>query len=229
GVFWLVAVRDTWQLYVLAVLFGATFFTTAPLSSTLVGQLFGAAHHGAIFGMANLFHHLSGGLGSYAGGLAFDLTRSYRGIFLAGGAVALGSAAATSFAPPARRPTRPGLPLRRPPSRRAARRGILGARGLPPDPNPPTRDAARRHRRDRDRRRPRHRPRHRAGLRAGGRRAGRRRSGAGGPGGGGRRGPRAGPAGPGRPRRREPRGPRPPPRPADPGPGRPGPRAGPQP
>ncbi len=98
ALFWLLLVRDTWQLYLFAILFGATFFTTAPLSSTMVGQLFGAAHHGAIFGMANLFHHLAGGLGSYAGGLVFDLTRSYRGIFLAGGVIVLGSAAVTSFA-----------------------------------------------------------------------------------------------------------------------------------
>ena len=50
-------------------MFWATFFTTAPLSSTLVGQLFRPAHHGAVFGAANLFHHSAGALGSYAGEL----------------------------------------------------------------------------------------------------------------------------------------------------------------
>ena len=82
ALFYLPLVREPWQLYLFAALFGATFFTTAPLSSTLVGQLFGPAHHGAIFGASNLFHHSAGALGSYAGGLVFDLTGSYRPIFL---------------------------------------------------------------------------------------------------------------------------------------------------
>jgi len=100
---WLLSVRETWQLYLFAVLFGATFFTTAPLSSTMVGQLFGPVHHGAIFGAANLFHHTAGALGSYAGGLAYDVSRSYAGIFLASAIVVFGSAAATALARPPRR------------------------------------------------------------------------------------------------------------------------------
>ncbi len=103
ALFWLLRVREEWQLYLFAALFGATFFTTAPLSSTMVGQLFGPAHHGAIFGAANLFHHTAGALGSYAGGLAFDLTGRYDGIFLASGVLVLGSAAASALARAPRR------------------------------------------------------------------------------------------------------------------------------
>jgi MFS family permease len=91
-------VREPWQLYLFAALFGATFFTTAPLSSTLVAQLFGPAHHGAIFGAANLFHHSAGALGSYAGGLVFDVWGSYRPMFLLAALVVLGSACVTSLA-----------------------------------------------------------------------------------------------------------------------------------
>jgi MFS family permease len=98
ALFYLPFVREPCQLYLFAAMFGATFFTTAPLSSTLVGQLFGPAHHGAIFGAANLFHHSAGALGSYAGGLVFDLTGSYRPIFLVAALVVVGSACATSFA-----------------------------------------------------------------------------------------------------------------------------------
>lgn len=104
ALFYLPLVRDPWQLYLFAALFGATFFTTAPLSSTLVGQLFGPLHHGAIFGAANLFHHSAGALGSYAGGLVFDLLGSYRPIFLAGALVVVGSAAVTGLARPPARP-----------------------------------------------------------------------------------------------------------------------------
>jgi predicted MFS family arabinose efflux permease len=100
SLFYLPLVREPWQLYLFAALFGATFFTTAPLSSTLVGQLFGPAHHGAIFGASNLFHHSAGAFGSYAGGLVFDLTGSYRPIFLASALIVVGSAAVTWLARP---------------------------------------------------------------------------------------------------------------------------------
>ena len=95
-------VGESWQLYLFAALFGATFFTTAPLSSTLVGQLFGPAHHGAIFGAANLFHHGAGALGSYIGGLVFDLAGSYRPVFLLAALVVVGSACVTPLARRAR-------------------------------------------------------------------------------------------------------------------------------
>jgi MFS family permease len=106
ALFYLPLVREPWQLYLFAGMFGATFFTTAPLSSTLVGQLFGPVHHGAIFGAANLFHHSAGALGSYAGGLVFDVTGSYRPIFLLAALVVVGSAAVTSLARPAAEPAR---------------------------------------------------------------------------------------------------------------------------
>lgn len=98
ALFYLPVVREPWQLYLFAALFGATFFTTAPLASSLIGQLFGPAHHGAIFGATNLFHHSAGALGSYAGGLVFDVTGSYRPIFLLAALVVVGSAAFTSLA-----------------------------------------------------------------------------------------------------------------------------------
>jgi len=98
SLFYLLVVRTPAELYLFAILFGATFFTTAPLSSTLVGTLFGPAHHGTIFGATNLFHHTAGALGSYAGGLAFDWTGSYRAIFLLSALVATGSGLVTSLA-----------------------------------------------------------------------------------------------------------------------------------
>jgi MFS family permease len=103
ALFFLLSVRNTWQLYLFAILFGATFFTTAPLSSTLVANLFGPAHHGLIFGAVNLFHHTTGALGAYAGGLVFDLSRSYTPIFLGSAVLVVVSAAATALARPPRR------------------------------------------------------------------------------------------------------------------------------
>ncbi len=97
-------VQEAWQLYLFAILFGATFFTTAPLSSAFVGDLFGPGHQGSIFGMANMFHHFGAALGAYAGGLSFDLTQSYRGIFFASAVLVAASAAVTAVARPLRRP-----------------------------------------------------------------------------------------------------------------------------
>jgi MFS family permease len=100
ALFLLLGVGEPWQLHLFATLFGATFFTTAPLSATLTAALFGPAHHGVIFGTANLFHHAAGALGAYVGGLAFDLTRSYSAVFLAGALIVVGSAGVTTLARP---------------------------------------------------------------------------------------------------------------------------------
>jgi MFS family permease len=105
-------VHETWQLYAFAIAFGATFFTTAPLASTLVAELFGPVRHGAVLGATNLFHHLAGALGAYAGGLVHDATSGYEGIFLAGAGMVAASAVASLLVPVA-----PGGPvLRRAPA-----------------------------------------------------------------------------------------------------------------
>jgi MFS family permease len=100
---WLLLAREPWQLYVFAVLFGATFFTTAPLASTMIATFFGPRHHGAIFGTANFFHHTAGALGSLSGGLVFDLTGSYRPIFLVSAFITAGASLVALLARPPRR------------------------------------------------------------------------------------------------------------------------------
>jgi MFS family permease len=73
-------------LFTFAVVFGLTFFTTAPLTSSLVNELYGLRLTGRVFGMANLIHHLAGAAGAYLAGEAFDLTGSYLPVFLLGAA-----------------------------------------------------------------------------------------------------------------------------------------------
>jgi MFS family permease len=106
SLFLLLLVHDVWGLYLFALLFGATFFTTAPLSAAFIGELFGPAFQGAIFGTTNMFHHVGGAVGSFAGGLAFDLTRSYATIFFASGLLVTSSALTTWLARSPRRPPR---------------------------------------------------------------------------------------------------------------------------
>ena len=75
-----------------ALVFGFTFFITAPLTPTLIGRLFGLTHIGLIGGVVTTIHHLGGGLWAYVGGVIFDHTGSYRwafaiSMFMAGAAV----------------------------------------------------------------------------------------------------------------------------------------------
>lgn len=74
-------------LFGFAFLFGLTFFTTAPLTSALVNELYGLALTGRVFGAANAVHHLAGAAGAYLAGEAFDLTRSYLPVFVLGAAM----------------------------------------------------------------------------------------------------------------------------------------------
>ena len=71
-----------WLLYVAMALFGFGFFTTAPLTSGLVADLFGNLRMGTIIGAAVAFHVIGMAVGAYAGGLVFELTGSYYSFFL---------------------------------------------------------------------------------------------------------------------------------------------------
>jgi MFS family permease len=55
---------------------------TASLTSALTGDLYGRLSVGSIFGLVFLSHEVASAAGSYLGGLTFDLTGSYRWIFL---------------------------------------------------------------------------------------------------------------------------------------------------
>jgi len=67
---------------IFALIFGFTFFVTAPLTPILVGKLFRFSHVGLISGFIMTFHYLGGGIGAYVGGLIFDKTGSYQNAFL---------------------------------------------------------------------------------------------------------------------------------------------------
>jgi len=75
--------------YIFALTFGFTFLITAPLSTTLVGRIYGFSHIGLITGFINTMHFLGGGFWAYLGGLIFDQTGSYRSIFILSAIMAL--------------------------------------------------------------------------------------------------------------------------------------------
>jgi predicted MFS family arabinose efflux permease len=62
---------------VFALVFGATFLVTAPLTVVFVLQGFGNRHLGALTGLITMVHQIFGGLGAYLGAAVFDVTGSY--------------------------------------------------------------------------------------------------------------------------------------------------------
>ena len=71
-------------LIISALLFGATFWVTAPLTIIFARRLFGAAMLGVASGSITMMHHASGGLGALTGALSADVTGSYQSIMAVG-------------------------------------------------------------------------------------------------------------------------------------------------
>lgn len=78
-----------WLLYIAMALFGFGWFTTAPLASGLVADLFGYRRMGTIIGLTMSCHMVGMAIGAYAGGITFELTGSYYSIFLIQGILEL--------------------------------------------------------------------------------------------------------------------------------------------
>jgi len=70
------------SLYVFSLVFGLTYFVTAPLTPILASRLYGVSHVGYIGGFLTTLHHIGGGFWAYVGGWAFDQTGSYRLAFI---------------------------------------------------------------------------------------------------------------------------------------------------
>jgi MFS family permease len=64
-----------------ALVYGFTFWITAPLTIVFVRKYFGTAHLGMLTGIVAMVHHGAGGLGAYAGGIVYDVFGNYQVIF----------------------------------------------------------------------------------------------------------------------------------------------------
>lgn len=64
---------------VFALVFGATFLVTAPLTVVFVTTNFGARNLGTLAGLITMVHQVSGGIGAYFGAASFDATKNYDG------------------------------------------------------------------------------------------------------------------------------------------------------
>jgi MFS family permease len=88
-IFILLGGGSLWLLYLAMALFGFGWFTTSPLTSGLVADLFGGLHMGTIIGVTMSCHTVGMALGAYAGGVTFQMTGSYYSFFLVQGVLEL--------------------------------------------------------------------------------------------------------------------------------------------
>jgi predicted MFS family arabinose efflux permease len=70
------------SISIFALVYGATFLVTAPLTVLFVRESFGTKNLGALTGLITMVHQVFGGIGAYGGALVFDLTGSYDAAFL---------------------------------------------------------------------------------------------------------------------------------------------------
>jgi predicted MFS family arabinose efflux permease len=69
--------RSTTSVAVFALVFGATFMVTAPLTVVFVQESFGMRHLGALAGLITMVHQICGGLGAWLGAAIFDARGNY--------------------------------------------------------------------------------------------------------------------------------------------------------
>ena len=69
--------KDTVSVAGFALLYGFTYWITAPLTVIFVREAFGARNLGALSGLITMIHHMCGGLGAWAGAARFDADGNY--------------------------------------------------------------------------------------------------------------------------------------------------------
>ena len=73
--------KDPLAVTAFAILFGFTYWITAPLTVVFVRDAFGTRHLGALSGLVTMVHHMCGGLGAWAGAAMFDADGTYNAPF----------------------------------------------------------------------------------------------------------------------------------------------------
>ncbi len=99
---WLLLADRLWMLFVFAVIYGFAHGGFFAVMSPLIAEFFGTAAHGAIFGVMIFVSSLGGAIGPLLAGYFFDLTGSYRMVFLGLPVIsAMGLGATLMLRPPA--------------------------------------------------------------------------------------------------------------------------------
>jgi MFS family permease len=98
----LLAPKTELAVWLFAASFGLLWLSTVPLTSGLVGDVFGPRYLATLFGVVMFSHQIGGFLGAWLGGLSYDFTGSYNVVWLI--SIALGLLAAIVHWPIADRP-----------------------------------------------------------------------------------------------------------------------------
>lgn len=100
----LLAPKTELTMYLFAIAMGLLWLSTVPLTTGIVGQVFGTRYMATLFGIVFLSHQMGSFSGVWLGGFLYDRTGSYDAIWWAG--VALGLVAALLHLPIDERPLR---------------------------------------------------------------------------------------------------------------------------
>ena len=98
---WLQVASEAWMLFLFAVVYGLAhggFFTVI---SPIVAELFGIASHGVLFGVVMFGGTVGGAVGPFVAGHIFDVTSSYRLVFVILAGVGVAGLILASFLKPA--------------------------------------------------------------------------------------------------------------------------------
>jgi MFS family permease len=82
GLVWLQLSHASWMLFIFAIIYGFAHGGLFTVMSPTVAELFGTGSHGLLFGIVLFSGTLGGALGPLMAGRIFDLTESYRLVFL---------------------------------------------------------------------------------------------------------------------------------------------------
>ncbi len=108
----LVAPKTELTVWLFGASLGILWLATVPLTSGLVGDVFGARYMATLFGFVMFSHQIGAFFGAWLGGLSYDLTGSYTAVWVM--AIALGLLAAVLHWPISDRPVAESAPPPRP-------------------------------------------------------------------------------------------------------------------
>jgi len=98
----LLAPKTEWTIYLFSAAMGILWLSTVPLTTGIVGQVFGTRYMATLFGIVFFSHQLGSFLGVWLGGYLYDTTGTYDAVWWAG--VVLGLVAAALHLPIDERP-----------------------------------------------------------------------------------------------------------------------------
>ncbi|MGO1118508.1 MFS transporter [Rhodovibrionaceae bacterium A322] len=89
----ILAPKTELAVYLFSASFGLLWLSTVPLTSALVGQIFGARYLATLFGVVLMGHQVGAFFGAWFGGISVDMTGSYDSVWWISVALALLAAA----------------------------------------------------------------------------------------------------------------------------------------